>query len=362
VQDFNSALTTNGLIDGGVIYFGHAGHITNSTGTYRALFVGQDPLPNENLYSGNVNLLSNAKLGTSAAITLNACDTAITDAGQGPPIAQVISSQLGRDVYGYAVGMYFSSYNAVGDPLRTGAGKTAPSDLPVYMVPEGPPGNKPNPLACTSQGCVKQWFESDDMKRLVIALIASSVIGATAQSPIGSGLSAKDVVDQFVKMDVEGERLTTEGWHQADALFVKPSEPPHAKVVLVIARRYAVSEATEKRKKANTAEFYMGYEEVGRIDTTSLRLAPSNSGSETRSFDKYTVVLGDFNHASETPNATRQEGNASPEWRIDATQPPTMHLTAAAAMRYVTQMRAKTADAAIQKNADRTIKSLAPFR
>ncbi len=156
VQDFNSALTSNGLIDGGVIYFGHAGRITDSTGTYRALFVGQDPVTNENLYSSNVDLLSNALLGPNAAITLNACDTAITEAGQGPPIAQVISNQLGRGVYGYAVGMYFSSYNAASDQSRTGAGKKAPPDLPVYMVPEGPPGNKPNPLACTAQSCVKQ--------------------------------------------------------------------------------------------------------------------------------------------------------------------------------------------------------------
>jgi hypothetical protein len=146
VQDFNSALTTNGLIDGGVIYFGHAGHITDSTNTpYRALFVGQEAVVSENLYSGNVNVLSNAKLGPNAAITLNACDTAITDPGQGPPIAQVISNQLGRGVYGYKVGMYFSSYNAANDPSRTGAGKNAPSDLPVYMVPEGPPGGKPSP-------------------------------------------------------------------------------------------------------------------------------------------------------------------------------------------------------------------------
>jgi hypothetical protein len=156
VQDFNTALTTNGLIDGGVVYFGHAGSIGVSGSQYRALFVGQDAVTNENLYSGNVSVLSSSQLGPNAAITLNACDTAITDAGQGPPIAQVISTQLGTRVYGYTVGMYFSSSNAASDPSRTGAGKTAPSDLPIYMVPEGPPGNKPNPFVCTSQGCVKQ--------------------------------------------------------------------------------------------------------------------------------------------------------------------------------------------------------------
>jgi hypothetical protein len=179
-------------------------------------------------------------------------------------------------------------------------------------------------------------------------LLAVAVAVPIFVGPIKAAtISPKDIVDKFVKMDVEGERLTPEGWHQADALFVKSSEPPHTKVLLVIARHYAVSEATEKTEKTNRTEFYMGYEEVGRIDTTSLRFAPSNSGNATRSFDKYTVLL---------------EGNGSPEWRIDAAQPPAMHLTAEAAMRYVTQMRAKTTDPAIQKTADQTIKKLVPFR
>ncbi len=175
---------------------------------------------------------------------------------------------------------------------------------------------------------------------------------------MGSGPYPKDVVDQFVKMDVEGERLTPEGWRKADALFVKASEPPHSEVLIVIARHYAVSEATE-RKKNNTAEFYMGYEEVGHIDVASLRFSPSNSGMETRSFDKYTVVSGDVNRE---PAKTAHEGNASSEWRINGTQPTAMHLTAATAMRYVTQMRDRTKDPAIEKNADQTLARLAPFR
>jgi len=193
------------------------------------------------------------------------------------------------------------------------------------------------------------------MKRLLITLVVFSVIGANAQSPIVSGFSPKDIVEQFVKMDVEGERLTLEGWHRADALFTKPSKPPHPEVLVVIAKRYAVSAATDK---ANTTEYYMGYEEVGRIDTNSLRFAPSNSGIETRSFDKYTVVLSAVNRIPETAKANGHEGTASSEWRIDGTQPTAMHLTAAAAMRYVTQMRDKTKDPAIKKNANQTLAKL----
>src|SRR5579863_5397652 len=106
------------------------------------------------------------------------------------------------------------------------------------------------------------------MKRLLIPLIASSVIAATAQAPGSSEFSPKGVLERFVKMDVEGERLTPQGWHRADALFVKSSKPFQPKVVLVIARSYAISRAPEK---TSTTEFYMGYEEVGHINTSSLQ-------------------------------------------------------------------------------------------
>jgi hypothetical protein len=197
------------------------------------------------------------------------------------------------------------------------------------------------------------------MKRLLIPLIASSVIAATAQAPGSSEFSPKGVLERFVKMDVEGERLTPQGWHRADALFVKSSKPFQPKVVLVIARSYAISRAPEK---TSTTEFYMGYEEVGHINTSSLQFTSSNSGVPTRSFDKYTVVLTDGDRMQGTARASEQEGKTAREWKIDGAQPTTMHLTANAAIRFVTQMRDGTADPAVRKNADQTLLKLAPFR
>jgi hypothetical protein len=191
--------------------------------------------------------------------------------------------------------------------------------------------------------------------QLAIALVFAILLGSMQAAT----MSPKDIVGQFVKMDAEGERLTPEGWHQADAFFVKPSEPPRSKVLVVIARGYAVSTAAEK---TNSPEFYMGYEEVGRIDATSLRFAPSNTGTETRSFVKYSVVSADVNGVTDAAQTTSHAGNTSPAWRIDGTQPPAMHLTAAAAIRYITQMRSKATDPLIQKNADLTIKKLVPYR
>jgi hypothetical protein len=171
---------------------------------------------------------------------------------------------------------------------------------------------------------------------VVVVAVFSGLVRASAKSP-------KDIVEQFVKMNVEGTRLTPQGWHDADALFGKPSEPPQPKVIVVIAWRYAVSDWPTKE---NTAEFYMGYEEVGRLNTSSLHFAPSSSGDVMWSFSKYAVVLA----------------NLPLEWRIDGVQPTEMHLTADAAIRYVNQMRTKISDPTIQKNADQTLDKLSRFR
>ena len=142
VQDFNNALTGHGLIDGGVAYFGHAGRFSISGTLYSALFVGQDPVSNENLYSGNVSLLSNAQLGSNATITLNGCDTG-TDVSGGDSIGQLIWNQLKRVVFGYKTGLYFSPLDAAHETMFVR--QVGPSDLPTYMVPLGKPGDKPLP-------------------------------------------------------------------------------------------------------------------------------------------------------------------------------------------------------------------------
>jgi hypothetical protein len=170
---------------------------------------------------------------------------------------------------------------------------------------------------------------------LVAGAVFSGMVKASTKPP-------KDVVEQFVKMDVEGARLTPSGWHEADALFVNPSEPPQPKALIVIARRYAVSETPDKGDKT---QFSMGYEEVGRINTSSLHFTPTNNGFMWE-FDKYTLVLT----------------NVPPEWRIDGVQPVEMHLTADAAIRYVSEMRARTSDAAIQKNAGQALAKLSRYR
>jgi len=72
-------------------------------------------------------------------------------------VAQMISTAIGRGVLAYDVGVYFSQSDIAHDQSVTGKfAPNPPSTLPIYMVPEGAPGRKPNPKPfCPSGSCVQ---------------------------------------------------------------------------------------------------------------------------------------------------------------------------------------------------------------
>ncbi len=127
-SDFNSALTTNGPIDGSVTYFGHGGGDSHNPSN-PALFPGQNAGDANNVSVINVGGLSNAQLGPDVTITLNACHAGL---GGRRSIAQLIANQLRRLVLAYPVDMYFSSDPA---PRIWKEGMQSPTGVPAYMVP-----------------------------------------------------------------------------------------------------------------------------------------------------------------------------------------------------------------------------------
>jgi hypothetical protein len=171
-QQFDNALVQHGYINGGVIYFGHSGPYTVSSsnnqvlGEASILAVGQGSDTGTNVDYDTVSLFSNVNsqtgypnqsiLGPSASITLNGCRARenVYDYYAGgtysTSIAQQIANQTRRGVYAYKVGMYFSSLDAANDTKTAPKkGDLAPTGLPAYLIPVGPPGHKPNPTPFT---------------------------------------------------------------------------------------------------------------------------------------------------------------------------------------------------------------------
>jgi hypothetical protein len=161
VKDFNQALTTNGFIGGGVIYYGHSGpYGFGPQEIISILAVGQATGADTNMNYSNINEICpsgcDSVLGPNVSITINGCRAAVPVSGvpndptgiSGTPIAKVLARQIGRPVYAYRVGMYFSLHDAAHATSTNWAGepKTLPTSLPMYLIPEGTPGNKKSPI------------------------------------------------------------------------------------------------------------------------------------------------------------------------------------------------------------------------
>jgi len=193
--------------------------------------------------------------------------------------------------------------------------------------------------------------------RVIVCFVA--LISSLPQQERRGVASSEGIVEQFVKMDVKGSRLTAEGWRTADDLFVKHTEPPRVKVLVVIARDYAVSKSPEK---GNENIYFFGYEQLGNIDTSSLRFTPTNSGYIKNQLDSYTVVPTNAHFRPGDETAPKQQPNPIGEFRIDGAQPKAVHITAETAIRYLKEMRAKVTDSLTRKNADIAIAKLSAYK
>jgi hypothetical protein len=163
VENVASAMTANGFIGGGVIYFGHSGPYNafdennNVLGRITLLAPGQAIGGDSNITFQNVTQLSAVQtgyngsniIGTSASILINGCRAGVVVrdyyANYPTSIAQLISNQTQRGVYAYTVGMYFSLNSAQTATSRNYLGEPdpLPASFPLYLIPVGPPGNKP---------------------------------------------------------------------------------------------------------------------------------------------------------------------------------------------------------------------------
>lgn len=191
---------------------------------------------------------------------------------------------------------------------------------------------------------------------LIVSLfLMVPVFEVCGQSGTNETKSPKQVVAEFWKFETEGGRLTREGWYKAGPFFVRPDRPTEKKTIAVISAKYKYS-VDERWVKGNQAEIANECVYLGRIDDL-LRYRPPDSR-----YDKTEVlhhlVLTDKHWEFESDGNTEKEVGGPPAWRIENPE-PLLWVTVDTAVRYVTQIRDKTTDPVIKKNADQTLTKLA---
>jgi hypothetical protein len=193
------------------------------------------------------------------------------------------------------------------------------------------------------------------MKTLLALALGTA---AVAQAIAGSSatLSPKQVVEEFVKLDTDGTRLTPQGWGDSNKFFLHP-EPFSTKLTIsVVSNEIDVSEKPADAAEATCVVF--AHDLYGRIgpnlDFTPTPGYASNGAPVLRgSISTYHLALiGD----------SRSQGDPQPaEWKIEDFQRIIL-LNLSTAIRYAQQARDRTTDPSVKKNADETVAALTKLR
>jgi hypothetical protein len=196
---------------------------------------------------------------------------------------------------------------------------------------------------------------------LFAGLIAHSA-GALAQSSPTTEPTALEIVQAFWKLEVQGARLTPDGYSKTAGFFVD-SELPRVYVMrLVVVSNGGIKE-NKLERSPDRAVFYNTFYEHGQIDS-ALRFNRTPERTAEGAWIKgglvrYIVVLTDTQW--EFDGISSKQVLVPKQWLIQ-TPPCDVHVTIDTAIRYVTEMREKATVPEARQNATRTLVILKRLR
>jgi len=200
-------------------------------------------------------------------------------------------------------------------------------------------------------------------------LLATSIFAVTlgafaAPRQEDYAVDAVAVVRQFVKFELGGGRLTGEGWRNAgNRFFLKPEPVSERKEVRVVSDKSNVrlETLTATANATVSASFPVCW---GKIDS---QLHFESTGAQSPPgvpvlagcWESYKLVLSPRKWFLDIDGEVKPftEGTTATRLRI-VDFPKYLTLGRTAAVRYVTEMRNKSSDPLIQKNADQTLATL----
>lgn len=179
----------------------------------------------------------------------------------------------------------------------------------------------------------------------------------------GQELPATKVVEDFWEMETQGGRLTTDGWNAASRFFIRMHvEGPSPGRTIHVIRNGRDDRVSETVRTETWTEVLVNTNQVGEIDS-KLHFTPSPKSGPygvklLRGPDlTFHLVLTDKQWLV-GPDGVRQNGAAKPaQWLIDCDRDD-LWINQNVAIRYVTELRDRSADATIRRNADDTLAKL----
>lgn len=176
----------------------------------------------------------------------------------------------------------------------------------------------------------------------------------TGQEPI-QGKSRTEVVDELWRMAAKGDLLTPDGWSKASGFFTAPMPFSGDKVIRVMSNDWGP--AYEYKSKDNSTDVELGYIDMGKIDSKLNYTAPQKTEFVKTGFLYHLVAVPAYSTMSSASGQVSKKPVGARFWQIQGS-PGLPWTTVNTAIRYVLEMREKTSDPTIKKNADETLAKL----
>jgi hypothetical protein len=183
------------------------------------------------------------------------------------------------------------------------------------------------------------------------AMVAQGVAGPNVTP------SAKQAVEEFVKIETDGTRLTPQGWNDANKFFLHPEAFSENITISVVSNEIDVSQKPAADREATCVVFI--HDVYGVIDP-DLRFTPTPSHASNGAV----VLRGATStyHLELTADTSGQDSNPTPgDWKIKDFQ-RTVMLNVPTAIRYLTEEREKAVAPAVRRNAEAALAALAKLR
>jgi hypothetical protein len=172
--------------------------------------------------------------------------------------------------------------------------------------------------------------------------------------------SPKQVLQEFIKSDLSGQRLTDEGRSKLSHFFVQQSEPPNTMSIVVVSSTYDLREIN---MDVNRAKFQLQFLHFyGRIDSSLIFESAADKASngvpmKEGILSSLTLIRANKNSGPGPASQKKGPDDTSGEWRIDGPPPP-ICISLATANRYLAEMSRTDKDETRRKNAVRALAKL----
>jgi len=166
------------------------------------------------------------------------------------------------------------------------------------------------------------------------------------------------LIDQFWKLATQGDLLTANGWERARGFYSHSTPPPVSKSIDVVSNVWGP--ASQKSLDGEIAVVVIGFDDAGHIDENLKYIAPKETGA-VKTGRLYHLVFAPTKfetYKSDGKNLVVDKTIVGPKaWQIED-KPGAPFTTVNSAIRYVLEMRKKSNDPNVIRNADTTIEKL----